>query len=511
MTNSITSLITSISILFSTFFPTVLGDQTTNKCQLPPAEQSTLSQYAQKRNFNVSGQINQCFKTDNPLRTTCQQTAINEFPGMFVPYQDHWATTEKTRGSYNFTKFDEVITFSRNNNSKLHFYHLVWTNHNKNTYPPKWLFPEPGQCGNWSKQELDQIMKTHIQAMISHAGDMVTVWNVVNEAFEENGSMVQDCFYKIIGLDYIDKAFRYARQATPHALLVLNEFFGRDRMLRSKVDGFFTYVKSAKNRGVPIDAVGLQNHLLSKNGDQFGSGYLDDLNYFFQKAQNANVKVLITEMDVYQAGHSQEDVAQLYKKVTAMCLKYSNCISLEVWGISDKDSWARLPQFANLPDAKPLLFDETYQRKLAYYGVMDAIRENNTRPCVGNLPTPTQTPTPTFKPTNTPTRTPTRTPTIKPTITPTQISTPTLKPTQIPTYTSTRTPTSVLKPTQTLTNIPTIATNLNIQNDDTPINGSPAQNIKTNREEDGILYRIADAVIQFITTWIQYFTKTSLK
>ncbi|MFH0749454.1 MAG: endo-1,4-beta-xylanase [Candidatus Gottesmanbacteria bacterium] len=405
MTNLITSLITSISILFSTFFPSVLGDATTNKCGLPPPEESTLSQYAKKRQFNVAGLIGECFRSNQTNAALCKQIAAQEYASMFMQYQDTWRQTEKTQGFNDFTRFDEVITFARNNNMKLHFYHLIWTNGKTNSYTPTWLFTE-NNCGTWTRSQLLEIMKTHIQTTMIHGADTVTVWNVVNEAFSENGAMSTNCFKSIIGLDYIDKAFEYAHEIAPNAILVLNDAVGKDRMHIVEVDAFFKYVKNAKARGIQIDAVGLENHLISTTGEQFSAGYLQDLNYYFQKAQDANVKVLITEMDVYQAGHSQEDVANLYKKVTAKCLSHSNCISLGTWGISDKYSWVRLPNHANLTDAKPLLFDENYQRKPAYYGVMDAIRENTTRPCVGIPSTTTQTPTPTFKPTNTPVNTP---------------------------------------------------------------------------------------------------------
>jgi len=243
-----------------------------------------------------------------------------------------------------------------------------------------------------SKTDAEQLMKTYIQTTMTHAGNAISVWNVVNEAFSTDGSLRQNCFYKIIGPDYIDKAFTYAGQVSSHGTLVLSDYFGIARMPIAEVDGFFSYVKAAKARGVPIEAVGLENHLMATNGNQFSQGYLDDLNYYFQKAQDANVQVLITEMDVYQAGHSQADVATVYKNVTAMCLKYTNCISLETWGISDKYSWLRSPRFGNLPDAQPLLFNDTYERKPAYYGVMDALREDTTRPCISNTPTPTPKP-----------------------------------------------------------------------------------------------------------------------
>jgi len=359
---------------------------TQNKCSLPSAKESTLSEYAKERDINVGTLLSECFKETNTDKEKCKQTIVKEYPGMMLQVQDQWRSSETVRGSYNFTKLDENINFAKNNDLKIHFFHLIWTNSGRNQFTPKWLFPGEDQCGNWSKQELLNIMKTHIQSMIQHNSDTVVAWNVVNEAFTgsgANGYYIHDCFYEIIGPEYIDKAFIYAREATPNGLLVLNEPFGQDRMKRDKIDAFFSYVKSAKSRGIPIDAVGLQNHLLSKSGGQFSQGYLDDLSYYFQKAKDANVKVLITEMDVYQAGHTQSDVATVYKNVLAICLENKNCISFGTWGISDKYSWLRVGS-PNLADAEPLLFDTTYQRKQSFYGLMDALRENTSRKCSTN-------------------------------------------------------------------------------------------------------------------------------
>jgi endo-1,4-beta-xylanase len=233
--------------------------------------------------------------------------------------------------------------------------------------------------------------------MIERAGNTVKVWNVVNEAFNEDGTLQQDCFYKISGSSYIDEAFSYAREKAPNATLVLNDFFPSGKLYKTKVDGFFSYVKAAKARGVPIDAVGTQNHLLRDGNYQFSQNYINDMAYFIDKAKDANVEVYITEMDVYQAGRGQDDVAKVYKKTTALCLNNSNCKSLTIFGVSDKYSWARFQNNEKLSNARPLLFDGTYARKPEYYGVMNAIRENSTRKCNNDpdgsiLPLPTPSP-----------------------------------------------------------------------------------------------------------------------
>ncbi len=428
------------AFLFSVFFLSPIHAATSNTCNLPAAQQSTLSVYAAKRSFNTGTIIHECYKSTLSAedKTRCLTTLKNEYADQRVAFQVAWRDIEPTQGQINWQAFDEEVNFARANGIKLQFHHLIWSNHKRYTNPARWLFPGRTEmsCGTRTKAELEQILQNHFRALATRGGDTITAWNVVNEAFEPDGSMVKDCFYTILGSDYIDKMFRYARETNPNATLVLNEFFTGGNTFRSKVNGFFAYVRAAKTRGVPIDAVGLQNHQLKQDGYQFTNQYMDDIAYFFQKAREANSKVMITEMDVYQAGRTQEQVAKVYKDTLAFCLKEPLCISFAVWGISDKFSWSRGTQHANLPDSKPVLFDEQYQRKPAYYAVMDALRESTTRPCVSVSPTPTKTPTPT------PTRTPT--PTMQPTNTP--VRTPTPSHTPAPSNTPTRTPTPTPNP-----------------------------------------------------------------
>lgn len=361
-------------------------------CSLPNPKISTLSKYASTRNLNFGTLLSECYSDRNTdQRDICKETVKTEFAGMMVTIADAWRDQEKVKGTYDFTKLDEMQTFAKSNGLKTYYHHILWTNAGENKATPKWLFPAANECGNWTKDQLLEIIKNRVQTVINHTKDTTVAWNVVNEAFRgsaSNGYLVKDCFYKIIGSEYIDKAFIYAREASPNGLLVLNETFGNSRMDRTKIDVFLDFVQDAKNkRGVPIDAIGIQNHLTSRDGKHFSDGYLEDLDYFFKRASRLDVKILITEMDIYQAGRTQKDVAKLYKKVVAKCLEYPNCISVTVFGVSDKYSWLR-NEVNKLENAKPLLFDEEYKKKISYDYVMDAIRKNKTRGCVGTDITP---------------------------------------------------------------------------------------------------------------------------
>jgi endo-1,4-beta-xylanase len=180
------------------------------------------------------------------------------------------------------------------------------------------------------------------------------------------------------GLDtLIAHAFRYARQANPHPLLLLNETFGHQGLARPSVDMFFYIVPRQKAAGTPIDAVGTEMHLEAP----LRSGYLDEFRYFLTRARQAGVQAYVTEMDVYQ-GHPSGSTdlmarqAQIFHDVVSACLEDSNCKGFYTWGISDAHSWPASRPYQPLLDAQPLLFDGNYNKKPAYYGVLRALTEH---------------------------------------------------------------------------------------------------------------------------------------
>jgi endo-1,4-beta-xylanase len=356
-------------------------------CSFPNPDNSTLSKYAQKKeNFNVSTILHKCSQIkDSSDREKCEGIILSEYSSMMLAVQENWkyAPYEDYRDNvYNpGWKFKEQLDFAKNNKFKLHFFHLIWPAGNQ--YPPDWfLSSNPFSCRDWSREEMLDIMRWRIQTTIKYLkeeyGDLFVAWNVVNEVISEEGALEDTCFLKIIGEDYIKIAFDYAHEVAPNDLLVFND----NPTGRKEINFLFNYIDELKKDGVQIDAVGIQNHLLTDWAFTNREEYLRDVDFIFTRASEVGVKVLITEMDVYQGEnnkYTQEQVASIYKEVVSRCLDSENCVSFGVWGISDKYSWLR--GYLGLTDARPLLFDELYNRKPSYYSVMEAISENTTRKC----------------------------------------------------------------------------------------------------------------------------------
>ena len=176
------------------------------------------------------------------------------------------------------------------------------------------------------------------------------------------------------------KAFEYAHEADPKALLFYNDYNETNPVKREKI---IRMVKGLQAKGIPINGVGLQGHWSMQD---IRSGQVDSTLSDFAKL---GLKIQITELDlkVQPSGNRPDSVrgytperekkqTEQYAMIFDMFRKYRNAISaVTFWNVSDRGSW--LDRGGN--KAYPLLFDTTYQRKKAYWGVVNFKEEKENR------------------------------------------------------------------------------------------------------------------------------------
>jgi endo-1,4-beta-xylanase len=328
-------------------------------------DNETLRQAAEKTGFWVGTTIQGRLWNHDPQYKPVMAREFNA--GVSIVFQ---GITQPEHGRFNFDGMDEAMSFAKQHNMKLMGHSLVY----KNATSAPWLHFNNEACGGWAAKDLDDILKDQIQKVVRHGGDTYYAWEVVNEPTEpaHNG-----CWSRILGEDqYMVKAFQYAREANPNALLILNDTFGQGGIDKARADEFFALVKRLKEAGAPVDAVGTEMHW---EMPQLRAGYLDEFKDFLAGARKAGVKVHITEMDLYQGPtNSTEAFAkqkEIFYNVVHACLLDSNCIGFMTWGIADRYTWLRTTDWKNMPDAKPVLFDDDFKKKPAYYGVLQALNE----------------------------------------------------------------------------------------------------------------------------------------
>ena len=275
--------------------------------------------------------------------------------------------TEPREGQFFWDNADRIANFCRANGIKLRGHCLMW-----HSQIGQWMYND-----NPSKEVFYQRMKNHIQAVVSRYKDVVYCWDVVNEAMTDDPNAEdpyrQSAMYKLCGDEFIAKAFQFAHEADPNALLFYNDYNECDPVKSKRI---FNMVKKMKDAGVPIDGIGMQGHY-----NIYGPTEQDVDNAL--KLYKQIVKhIHVTELDIRvnaemggQLRFSREGVnisdsvkqhlADQYARVFNVFRKHKDVIDcVTFWNLSDRDSWLGAANY-------PLPFDSEYNPKLAYEVIRD--------------------------------------------------------------------------------------------------------------------------------------------
>jgi endo-1,4-beta-xylanase len=325
-----------------------------------PASDVTLRQLADRIGFKIGAAlVPRLFAQDPQYR----EVLAREFNATELTLVMRIA--EPQRDQFNLNMMDRITQYARENHLALFGGPLIY--HTRST--PDWV-----ENRQWSESELDSITRNYIDTMIKRGGDTYFAWEVVNEPLTTPNPPWGRVWSNE---DYIARAFRYARAANPNAVLVLDQSFGRSGVESSIEGPFFDLLKKAKAKGAPIDAVGIEMHMEMQT---LRPTYLDEFRNFLKRAQDAGVDVLVTEMDAYQGPPGAiadpfQRQKQVYHDVLAACLASPVCKAFFTWGLTDKVNMYNMRPRDPRPDAAPLPFDDNYQKKPAYYGMLEALQE----------------------------------------------------------------------------------------------------------------------------------------
>jgi endo-1,4-beta-xylanase len=219
--------------------------------------------------------------------------------------------------------------------------------------------------------DLRSALVNHITQEVRHYQGKVVAWDVVNEAWDPGDPTVlrDTIFSRLLGPSFIDDAFIAARAADPDAKLYYNDY-GADGP-GTKADSIYAMVADMKQRGIPIDGVGLQLH------GAVASGLTgDDVAANIQRFGTLGLDLVISELDLNLCyGGTLDDQRAKFHDYVAACLSQPNCPAVTFWGITDKYSWLNyLNEGCAAGDSpRPLLWDDGYEKKPAYTGVLDAL------------------------------------------------------------------------------------------------------------------------------------------
>ncbi|GAA4975741.1 endo-1,4-beta-xylanase [Actinoplanes utahensis] len=279
----------------------------------------------------------------------------SEFTSVTAENEMKWDATEPSRGVFNYTGGDRILAQAQANGQKVRGHALAW--HSQ----------MPGWAQSLSGSTLRSAMLNHVTQVATHYKGKIHSWDVVNEAFADDGrGSRRDSSLQRTGNDWIEAAFRSARAADPAAKLCYNDY--NTDGVNAKSTAVYNMVRDFKARGVPIDCVGFQSHLTNSAPGDYQAN--------LQRFADLGVDVQITELDISGSGQ-----AAAYAAVTKACLAVARCTGITVWGIRDSDSWRT--------GTNPLLFDAGGNKKAAYTSVLNALNAGGSTPGGGCTATAT--------------------------------------------------------------------------------------------------------------------------
>ncbi len=303
-----------------------------------------------------------------------------------------WENIHPTPGTYAFDVPDQYVAYGEKHHMFIVGHCLVW-----HSQVPAWVFRD--DKGNFVDREtLLERMHDHIQTVVGRYKGRIQSWDVVNEALNEDGTLRQSPWLKIIGEDYIAKAFQYAHEADPEAQLTYNDYSLENEAKRK---GALALITKLKAEGIPVTSVGLQGHL----GLQLPSTETEDVT--ISDFAKVGVKVVISELDIdvlppatqqqtadvsvkveqdpkldpYANGLPQpvqQELTKRYADLFGVFLKHRDVVTrVTLWGVTDEDSW-RNDWPVQGRTSYPLLFDRSGQPKPAFEAVIRVAEDART-------------------------------------------------------------------------------------------------------------------------------------
>ena len=297
-----------------------------------------------------------------------------------------WEEIHPEPDRYNFGPADQYVAFGEKHNMHIICHALVWFHQT-----PDWVFQD--ESGNpLSREALLERMKDHIFTIMGRYKGRIQAYDVVNEAIMKDGSFRQCKWLEIIGEDYVQKAFEFAREADPEAELYYNEY---DYEFGPKTEGVIKLVKNMQDNGVRVDGVGIQGHWF------LDYPKMDLLDSYVKELSKLGIKLMVTELDIgvlpfypvdstvvplssfdaeTQKKHNpypdglpddiEKKLADRYAELFAYFKKNRDVFGrITFWAVHDGQSWRNYWPIKGRADY-PMLFDRNCQAKSALDAVM---------------------------------------------------------------------------------------------------------------------------------------------
>jgi endo-1,4-beta-xylanase len=300
-----------------------------------------------------------------------------------------WQSIRPTATTFNFDQADAMLAYAESKRIAMRGHTLLWYVGERF---PGWLNAyDFGASADAQRAEAERLVRTHVETVARRYGSRLTSWDVVNEAVDpQTGSSRTNVLANAVrgDLSLLDLAFRTARAELPTTQLVYNDYM--DWGTPTHRAGVLALLRGFRDRGVPVDALGIQSHIgFYSNGtaqsivDAQAAGWRS----FLDQVTALGYDLVITEMDVTDHLRAatdnavrDADIATLARGWLDLCMSYRQLKDVLFWGMSDRYSW--LQGFQRRADGLPLRpnpYDTNFVAKPLRETVAEAFRATAVR------------------------------------------------------------------------------------------------------------------------------------
>lgn len=287
------------------------------------------------------------------------------FSSVTCENQMKYGVVMKSDGTYKFGHADKIYDFAKENGLKMRGHNFVW--HNQTSL----------QIFDKDEDYVARALADHMRTMHDRYGDIITAWDVVNEAIEDKSSeyLRRSPWKDKFGEDYIRKIFEIASDIIPENVgLFYNDY---NEYVPEKLEKIVKMIKSVNSEEKLIDGIGMQCHV------NLHFPNIDLMRKAIETYAGLGLRIHITEMDLSMFAFDDQtkldkptpemeaEHARLYGEYFALFREYKDYIDcVTLWGVADNYTWLDYFPVRNRKNW-PLLFDVNGQPKEAYYRVMD--------------------------------------------------------------------------------------------------------------------------------------------
>jgi len=307
--------------------------------------------------------------------------------GILVPENElKWQQIRPAPDKFDFAHFDAMIDWADREKLTVRGHNLLW---HRTKWLPAWV--NTHDFGARPATEAERLLVDHIRTVTHRYGKRIPSYDVVNETVNpENGSLEETALSRALGSTeaLVDLAFHTARAEAPHAQLVYNDYMSWEPGMEAHCAGVLRLLEGMKKRGTPVDALGVQSHIITQGPDTRGSLLAMQARWrrFLDDVTGLGLKLLITEFDVRDnnlpaaIGPRDQAVSDYTRAYLDVMFAYPQLSDVLAWGMCDRYSW--IEGFEPRGDGarrRPCPYDDRFAAKPMHAAIAEAFERAASR------------------------------------------------------------------------------------------------------------------------------------